>query len=51
LDVLKEICAVLSDSTLKTEDAQQILDEIVQRSGLMLTIDSGTCYQFAHLTL
>ena len=27
------------------------LDEIVQRSGLMLAIDGGTRYQFTHLTL
>lgn len=50
-DVLKEIRAVLPDLTLKTEDAQPLLDEIVQRSGLMLAIDGGTRYQFTHLTL
>ncbi|MFN8432786.1 MAG: NACHT domain-containing protein [Anaerolineales bacterium] len=50
-DVLREIRAVLPDLTLKTEDAQPLLDEIVQRSGLMLVIDGGTCYQFTHLTL
>lgn len=50
-DVLKEIRDVIPDLTLKTEDAQPILDEIVQRSGLMLAIDGGTRYQFTHLTL
>ncbi len=32
-------------------DTQPILDEIVERSGLLLKIDSGERYQFAHLTL
>ncbi len=50
-EALKEIGAVLPDLTLKTEDAQPLLDEIVQRSGLMLAIDGGTRYQFTHLTL
>ena len=50
-DVLKEIRDVLPDLTLKTEDAQPLLDEIVQRSGLMLAIDGGIRYQFTHLTL
>jgi hypothetical protein len=50
-DVLKEIRAVLPDLMLKTEDVQPLLDEIVQRSGLMLVLDGGTRYQFTHLTL
>lgn len=50
-EALKEIREVLPDLTLKTEDAQPLLDEIVQRSGLMLTLDGGTRYQFTHLTL
>ena len=49
--VLHEIKQVLPSLTLRDEDAQPILDEIVERSGLMLAIDSGTKYQFTHLTL
>ena len=51
IDVLKQICIVAPDLMLKTEDAQPLLDEIVQRSGLMLAIDGGMRYQFTHLTL
>jgi hypothetical protein len=50
-EVLKEVRDVLPDLTLKAEDAQPMLDEIVQRSGLMLAIDGGARYQFTHLTL
>lgn len=50
-DVLKEVRNLLPDLTLKAEDAQPLLDEIVQRSGLMLAIDGGQRYQFTHLTL
>ena len=32
-------------------DSKPILEEIVERSGLLLKIDSGRRYQFAHLTL
>jgi hypothetical protein len=49
--VLREIKTVLPSLTLQDEDAQPILDEIVERSGLMLAIDGGTKYQFTHLTL
>jgi len=48
---LTEIKKVLPSLTLKDDDAQPILDEIVERSGLMIEIDSGTKYQFTHLTL
>jgi hypothetical protein len=50
-EVLDEIRAILPNWTLKTEDAQPLLDEIVQRSGLLIAIDGGTRYIFTHLTL
>jgi hypothetical protein len=49
--LLAQIKQVLPSLTLKDEDAQPILDEIVQRSGLILAIDGGVRYQFTHLTL
>jgi hypothetical protein len=49
--VLAEIKRVLPSLTLKDEDAQPILDEIVERSGLLITLDGGLRYQFTHLTL
>jgi hypothetical protein len=49
--VLAEIKGVLPSLTLKDEDAQPILDEIVERSGLLITLDGGLRYQFTHLTL
>lgn len=48
---LAEIKKVLPSLTLKEEDAQPILDEIVERSGLLITFADGLKYQFAHLTL
>jgi hypothetical protein len=36
---------------LESKDAQAIVDEIVNRSTLLLAIDGGERYQFAHLTL
>jgi hypothetical protein len=36
---------------LATDQAKPLLDEIVERSGLLLAIDNGERYQFAHLTL
>lgn len=48
---LREIKTVLPSLTLRDEDAQPILEEIEERSGLMLLIDGGTKYQFTHLTL
>jgi hypothetical protein len=49
--VLAEIKRILPSLTLKDEDAQPILDEIVRRSGLMMSLDGGVRYQFTHLTL
>lgn len=49
--ILREVKRVLPELNFRDEDAQPILDEIVERSGLLLAIDGGERYQFAHLTL
>jgi hypothetical protein len=36
---------------LKPEEAESLIAEIEKRSGLLLSIDGGARYQFAHLTL
>jgi len=49
--VLAEIRKVLPDLNLTDKDADPLLEEIVNRSGLLQKIDGGERYQFAHLTL
>ncbi|MEM9274179.1 MAG: NACHT domain-containing protein [Cyanobacteria bacterium P01_F01_bin.143] len=50
--VLAQIRVLLPDLNLNPErDTQAILDEIIDRSGLLLPIDGGQVYQFSHLTL
>lgn len=50
--VLDQVRKVLPGLNLRPEqDACPILNEIVERSGLLLSIDGGERYQFAHLTL
>ena len=50
--VLDQIRDLLPSLNLNTErDTQEVLDEIVDRSGLLLPIDGGQRYQFSHLTL
>jgi hypothetical protein len=49
--VLREISKVLPELSRKAEDARPLLEEIVARSGLLLAVDGGLRYQFAHLTL
>jgi len=49
--VLEQVRKVLPGLNLPPEDAGPVLDEIVERSGLLLAIDAGERYQFAHLTL
>ena len=50
--VLAEVKQVLPKVDLDpSKDAKPLLDEIVKRSGLLLAIDGGERYQFAHLTL
>jgi NACHT domain-containing protein len=50
--VLTEVRGILPSLNLNPEkDTRPILDEIVERSGLLLAIDGGEAYQFGHLTL
>ncbi|HEV3459826.1 MAG TPA: NACHT domain-containing protein [Thermoanaerobaculia bacterium] len=48
---LEQISEVLPSLNLEPKDAQPLLEEIVERSGLLLSIDGGAKFQFAHLTL
>ncbi|RKZ76879.1 MAG: NACHT domain protein [Candidatus Parabeggiatoa sp. nov. 1] len=50
-NVLEQIKLILPDFNLADEDVEPILDDIVERSGLLLSIDGGERYQFAYLTL
>jgi hypothetical protein len=47
-EILEQITKVLPSLTLDTKVAQPLLDEIVERSGLLIKIDGGRRYQFAH---
>jgi hypothetical protein len=50
--VLRRIGGVLPSLNLDSkQSAVPLVNEIVQRSGLLLAIDGGERYQFAHLTL
>lgn len=49
--VMEEIGKILTSINLEIEDSEPILKEIVERSGLLISIDGGDSYQFAHLTL
>jgi energy-coupling factor transporter ATP-binding protein EcfA2 len=49
--VIQEIKKVLPTLNLKDDEADSMLDEIVERSGLLLSIDGGARVAFAHLTL
>jgi hypothetical protein len=49
--VIEQIKKVLPTLGLELKDADLLLGEIVERSGLLLQIDGGARYQFAHLTL
>ncbi|MBD2415645.1 hypothetical protein FACHB389_32810 [Nostoc calcicola FACHB-389] len=52
ITVESEVRRILPDLNLQPEiDTKPILKEIVERSGLLLAIDGGDRYQFAHLTL
>ncbi len=50
-DVLAEIVAITQKLNVPAGEADNLLDEIVDRSGLLLRIDAGSRYQFAHLSL
>ncbi|MFN6566892.1 NACHT domain-containing protein [Dendronalium sp. ChiSLP03b] len=50
--VLEQVRQILPGLNLQPDqDALPLLKEIVERSGLLLEIDGGDKYQFAHLTL
>ena len=49
--VREQVKKILPTLDLKPEDTDKILDEIVERSGLLLKLDGGERYQFTHLTL
>ncbi|MEU4348415.1 hypothetical protein [Streptomyces sp. NPDC023838] len=50
-EVLRHLRAALAEQGRPEDRAQEVLEEIVERSGLLLAVDSGERYQFAHLTL
>jgi hypothetical protein len=49
--LLSQMHEVLPSLMLEESHAQPMLDEIVERSGLLLEMDKGERYQFAHLSL
>ncbi|MHC5763908.1 NACHT domain-containing protein, partial [Nostoc sp.] len=50
--VESEVKKILPDLNLQPDiDTKPIMKEIVERNGLLLAIDNGERYQFAHLTL
>ncbi|MFF7265840.1 NACHT domain-containing protein [Streptomyces sp. NPDC008159] len=49
--VLETVRAVLERQARDPGAAEKVLNEIVHRSGLLLAVDNGERYQFAHLTL
>lgn len=50
--VLGQLRKILPDLNLDpTRDSIPLLNEVVERSGLLLSIDGGENYQFTHLTL
>jgi hypothetical protein len=50
-EVLRTVREVLGEKDKDPGLAEAVLQEIVHRSGLLLSVDSGERYQFAHLTL
>lgn len=50
-EVIQATSEVLPQLNVEQTRAQALLDEIVTRSGLLLSIDGGLRYQFAHLSL
>ncbi|MEO0645778.1 MAG: NACHT domain-containing protein, partial [Cyanobacteria bacterium J06650_10] len=49
--IREQIKAVLPGLDIKEEETKDILEEIVERSGLLMKIDGGDRYLFPHLTL
>jgi hypothetical protein len=50
-DMLHEIKPILRTLMHAEEDAHPLLNEINDRSGLLIAVDGGQRYQFSHLTL
>ena len=50
-EVLEQVQQVLPSLNVNSEEASSIVNEIVERSGILLSIDDGQRYQFGHLTL
>ncbi|MBD2511345.1 NACHT domain-containing protein [Nostoc muscorum FACHB-395] len=46
-----EVTKILPNLNLQPDCTRSILSEIIERNGLLLKIDGGDRYQFAHLTL
>lgn len=49
--MVEQLRIILPKLNLSDNDLELIINEIVERSGLLLAIDGGERYQFAHLTL
>jgi hypothetical protein len=50
-NILREIKDVLPRVNIEPEQADEVLAEIHERSGILTALDNGERYQFAHLTL
>jgi hypothetical protein len=51
IEVRQQVKKVLVSLDIEPKQSESILDEIVKRSGLLLRIDGGQRYQFAHQSL
>lgn len=51
LEVERRVQEQLPTLGIQQEQVEAVLNEIVERSGLLVRIDGGSRYQFAHLTL
>ena len=50
-ELLAQVKQVLPQLNLKPEEADSLFDEIVDRSGLLFSVDSDKSYRFTHQTL
>jgi hypothetical protein len=50
-NILHEIKDVLPRVSIESDQADEVLSEIHERSGILTSLDNGERYQFAHLTL
>lgn len=50
-NILSEIREVLPRVNIESDQADEILSEIYERSGILTSLDNGERYQFAHMTL